>query len=184
MLGNGDITNSLVALTFYRDFVLAPRYRQPWPVIDWSSDDSTVLDHIKQVQDETVRELLAKEFYSRYMLAKSLAQVQEQAHLLAMKRAQAQEMLKSIDPKTLDAYAGEYKFEEFEFTVRVSRIGDGLYIQQPGEAAQELLPSSKMRFFIIVGIDIFDFEFTFDETNHVTGLIVTEYGQSFTARRK
>jgi len=33
-------------------------------------------------------------------------------------------------------------------------------------------------------MDIYDVEFTVDETNQVTGLVLTVYGQSFTARRK
>ena len=37
-----DVLSSLVALTFYKHFVLAPHYDQPLPVIDWSADDSTV----------------------------------------------------------------------------------------------------------------------------------------------
>ena len=68
-----------MALTFYKHFVLAPRYGQPLPAIDWSADNSTVLTAISQVQDEAVRELLAKEFQARRMVASSLAQVQEQA---------------------------------------------------------------------------------------------------------
>jgi hypothetical protein len=65
----------------------------------------------------------------------------------------------------------------------VSRVQDGLTIQQPGEAPGELLPLSETHFFIVVGVDIYDVEFTFDETNQVTGLALTVYGQSFTARR-
>ncbi len=69
-------------------------------------------------------------------------------------------------------------------TLSVSRVQDGLTIQQADEAPGELLPLSETRFFIVVGIDIYDVQFTFDETNQVTGLVVTLYGQSFTAKRK
>jgi hypothetical protein len=175
---------SLVALTFYKDFVLAPRYDQPFTAIDWSGDDSTVLDLINQVQDEAMRELLTKELHARRMVVNSLVQVQEQARLLAEKRTKAREMLKGIDPKTLDAYAGEYEIEQLGMTLSVSRDRDGLTIQQPGEAPGELLPLSATRFFLIVGIDIYEVEFIFDETNQVTGLVVTVYGQSYPARRK
>jgi len=182
-LGEGNIMTSLVALAFYKDLILAPRYGQPFPAIDWSGDNSTVLAAIKQVQDEAVRELLSKEFYSRRMAANSLAQVQEQARQLAEKRAKGRELAKSMDPKTLDGYAGEYKVEEMGITLSVSRIEDGLTIQQAGEAPQELFALSETRFFLVSGTDIYDVEFTFDETNQVTGLVVTVYGQSYTARR-
>jgi len=33
-------------------------------------------------------------------------------------------------------------------------------------------------------MDTYDVKFTFDGTNQVTGLVLTIYGQSFTARRK
>jgi len=182
-LGDGNIMTSLVALTFYKDLILAPRYGQPLPAIDWSGDNSTVLAAIKQVQDEAVRELLTKEFYSRRMVVSSLAQVQEQARQLAEKRAKAREMAKSIDPKILDGYAGEYKIEQLGITLSVSRIEDGLTIQQPGEAPQELLALSETRFFMVVGTDVYDVEFTVEGASQVTGLVVTVYGQSYTAKR-
>lgn len=182
-LGDGDIMTSLVALTFYKEFVLAPHYGQPLPAIDWSGDNSTVLDLISQVQDEAVRELLKKEFDARRMVANSLAHLQEQARLLAEKRARARELAESIDPKTLDAYVGEYEIEQFGITLSVSRIQNGLYMQQPGVGRSELLPLSKTRFFIFTESEIF-IEFTFDETTQVTGMIVTVNGQSYTARRK
>jgi len=182
-LGDGNIMTSLVALTFYKDLVLAPRYGRPFPAIDWSADNSTVFGLINQVQDEAVRELLTKESYSRRMVASSLAQVQEQARELAGKRAKGRELARSMDPKTLDGYAGEYKIEEMGITLSVSRTEAGLTIQQADEAPQELFALSETRFFLVSGLDIFDVEFTFDETNQVTGLVVTVYGQSYRARR-
>jgi CubicO group peptidase (beta-lactamase class C family) len=182
-LGNGDITTSLVALTFYKHFVLAPRYDQPFPAIDWSDNSVTVLDLINQVQDEAVREFLTKELQARHMVATTLAQVKQQAHLVAEKRAKARELAESIDPKTLDAYVGEYEIEQFGITLSMSRIQNGLYMQQPGVGRSELLPLSETRFFIFTESEIL-IEFTFDETNQVTGLIVTVNGQSYTARRK
>ena len=182
-LGEGDIMTSLVALTFYKDLVLAPRYDQPLPAIDWSGKYSTVLDAIRQVEDEAVRELLARELSSRRMVASSLAQVQEQARQLAEKLAKAREVAKSIDPKTLDAYVGEYKIEQVAMTLSVSRIEDGLTIQQPGEAPQELRALSETRFFMVVGTDVYDVEFTVEGASQVTGLVVTVYGQTYRARR-
>jgi len=182
-LGDGNVMNSLVALAFYKDLVLAPRYGRPFPAVDWSADNSTVFGLINQVQDEAVRDLLTKELYSRRMVARSLAQVQEQARQLAEKLAQARELAKTIDPEKLDAYVGEYKIEQVEMTLSVSRVQDGLTIQQAGAPPAELLPLSETRFFLVVGADVYDVKFTFDETNRVTGLVVTVYGQTFTARK-
>lgn len=184
-LGDGDVMNSLVALTFYKHFILAPRYGQPLPAIDWSAENSAVQARIREVTDQPVRELLAKEYAARRAVASSLAQVQLQAEILAGKRAQARELAKNLDPKTLDAYAGEYEIEQFGgMTLSVSRVEDGLYIQTPGEAPVELLPLSETRFFMVLGIDVYDVAFTVDETNQANGLLLTVYGQSYTARRK
>jgi CubicO group peptidase (beta-lactamase class C family) len=184
-LGDGDVMNSLVALSFYKHFILAPRYGQPLPAIDWSGDRAAVLARIGDVSDEAVRELLTKEFAARQMVTDSLAQVQEQARLLAEKHALAREVAKSMDPQMLDVYTGEYEIEQLGgITLTVLRIEDGLYMQTPGEAPVELLPLSETRFFVVIGVDVYDIEFTMDGTNQVTGLVLTVYGQSFPARRK
>ena len=104
---------------------------------------------------------------------------------LAGKCARARELAESMAPEILDAYVGEYEIEQLGgITLSVSRIEHGLYIQQPGGEPGELLPLSETHFFLVVGMDIYDVEFTVDETNQVTGLVLTVYGQSFTARRK
>jgi len=175
---------SLVALTFYKDFVLAPRYAQPFPTIDWSGDEASTLEDINQVQDEAMRDLLRKEFFSRRMVASSLVLVQGQAHLLTEKRAKALEVAKSINPEILDAYVGDYEIAQLGITLIVSRVQDGLFVEQQGEGRAELLPSSETHFFLVAGNDFYDVEFTFDETNRVTGLIVTVNGQSYMAKRK
>jgi CubicO group peptidase (beta-lactamase class C family) len=182
-LGSGDIMTSLMALTFYKRFILMPRYGQPFPAIDWSGDDSTVLDDIKQVQDEAVRELLVKEFSSRRMVARYLVSAQQMAVPLAEKRSRARELAESIDPKILDAYVGEYEFEQFGEMVSVSRVQGRLYTEELGIGRVELLPLSERRFFMIADTEVL-IEFTLNETNQVTGLVATKYGQSFTARRK
>ena len=94
-------------------------------------------------------------------------------------------MAKSLDPKTLDAYAGKYEIEQLrDHAERVADRGWAVPYSSQVKHQQELLPLSETRFFVVIGIDIYDVEFTLDETNQVTGLVVTVYGQSFTARRK
>jgi hypothetical protein len=183
-LGDGDITTSLMALAFYKHFILGPSYGQPLPAIDWSGDTSTELELIKQVQDEAVRDLLTKEWFSRRMVVKSLATAQLQARTLADKYARARELAESMDSKILDAYAGVYQIEQLGITLSVLRVEKGLLIQQGDETPGELLPLSETRFFIVVGNGIHEVEFTFDKTNQVTGMVLTVYGQSFTAMRK
>ena len=164
--------------------VLAPRYGQPLPTIDWSADSSTVLTTISHLEDEAVRDILDKEFLARTRVADSLVSAEEKARVLAEKRALAREVAKNLDPKILDGYAGEYEIEQLGITLIVSRVQDGLTIQQSGEAPGELLPLSETRFFLVVGIDVYDVEFTIDKTNQVTGMVLTVYGQSYTASRK
>ena len=183
-LGDGDITTSLMALAFYKHFILGPRYGQPLPAIDWSGDTSTELELIKQVQDEAVRDLLTKEWFSRRMVVKSLATAQLQARTLADKYARARELAESMDSKILDAYAGVYQVEQHGITLSVLRVEKGLLIQQGDETPVELLPLSETRFFIVIGADNYEMEFTFDNTNQVTGMVVTQDGQSITAVRK
>jgi CubicO group peptidase (beta-lactamase class C family) len=142
---NGDIMTSLMALTFYQHFILAPRYRQPLPSIDWSSADSTVLKDIKQVRDEAVRELLAKEFYSHRMVARYLASAHPQAvppHLLLTPVP--------VDPQVLAAYAGKYQFPDGVIvTIRVD--GARIFIQVPNQGEYELLARSENQFYPSVG---------------------------------
>jgi len=182
-LASGDIMISLVALTFYKDFFLAPRYGEPFPAIDWSGDSSTAQKLIDQVQDEAVRELLTRELRARRWVATVLSPSKQQAGPVAGKRARDQGLAERIDPKTLDAYVGEYEIEEYGITLIVSRIQGRLYMQQPGTARTELFPLSETRFFTIADTEIL-FEFTLDEANQVTGLAATKNGQSFVATRK
>ena len=88
-----------------------------------------------------------------------------------------------MDPKTLDAYIGEYEIGEFGIALSVSRIQGRLYCQQLGIGRMELLPLSEKRFSAIADSEIL-MEFTFDEAKQVTGMLVTKNGQSFVAERK
>jgi CubicO group peptidase (beta-lactamase class C family) len=176
--GDGaDVLSSLVALTFYKRFVLAPRYGQPLPAIDWSADSSTVLTAISHVEDESVRDLLSKEFEARRALASSLADLKAANERLASMRATAEEVARSLAPQTLDLYAGDYEFSDMG--------GFTLNVTGPGQAPQELLPLSTTRFFVPVGYDFYQFNFVPDAASGQTyHLVVTLYGMSYTGRRK
>ena len=101
-----DVLDSLLALTFYKHFVLALHYGQPLPTVDWSADSSTVATAISQVQDEAVRDILNKDLQARRALASSLADLKATNERLLAMRATAEEVAERLAPQTLDLYAG------------------------------------------------------------------------------
>jgi CubicO group peptidase (beta-lactamase class C family) len=173
-MGGGDVLGSLVAVTFYKHLVLAPRYGQPLPAIDWSAYSSTVLEAISQVEDEPLRDLLNREYEARRALAISLADVKARVEQIAQMRATAQEVARDLDPRTLDLYAGTYEFADMGgVTLSVSRVGDKLYLHVPGQPPQELLPLSETRFFVPAGLDIYQIDFTPDTASQTCRLVLT-----------
>jgi hypothetical protein len=181
-----DVLSSLVALTFYKRFVLAPRYGKPLPVIDWSSDNSTVATAISQVQDEAVRDILNRELQARRALANSLADLKATNERLAAMRATAEEVGKSLQPQTLDLYAGAYEFYDGgEFTVNVTRTENKLYAAGPGQLQMELLALSTTHFVAPIGYDFYQLDFAPDAASGQTyRLVLTLYGMSVTGMRK
>jgi len=181
-----DVLDSLLAQTFYKRFVLEPRYSQPLPAIDWSKDSNTVIKAISRLEDGPVRDLLNKEFAARRALVNSLADLKAVNKRLASMRATAEEVTKSLEPQTLDLYAGEYEISDTGgLTLNVTRTGNKLYVTSPGQAPQELLPLSTTRFFVPAGYDFFQLDFVpdaaADQTYH---LVLTIYGMSYTGQRK
>jgi CubicO group peptidase (beta-lactamase class C family) len=181
-----DVLSSLVALAFYKHFVLAPHYGQPLPAIAWAADSSTVLTAISHVEDEAVRDLLNKEFQARSALASSLADLKAANERLAALRTTAEEVARSLAPQTLDLYAGDYEFSDMGgLTLSVTRDGNKLYAAQSGSAPQELLPMSTTRFLIPFGYDFYQLDFVPDAASGQTyRLVLTLYGMSVTGRRK
>ena len=51
-----------------------------------------------------------------------------------------------MDPKLYDAYVGQYEFAP-NFTITISREGDGLYAQATGQGKFEVFPEAKTKFF-------------------------------------
>jgi hypothetical protein len=187
--GHGDANDalsSLVGLAFYKHFVLAPRYGQPLPVIEWSTDNSSVATAIGQVQDETVRDILNKELQARSALASSLADLKPAIERLAAMRTTAKEVAKSLSPQTLDPYVGTYDFPEAGgLTVSVTRDENKLYAARSGSAPQELLPLSTTRFFIPAGYDFYQLDFVpGTAAGQSNNLVLTLYGMSVTGRRQ
>jgi len=180
-----DVLGSLVALAFYKQFVLEPSYGQPLPIIEWSADSSTVLEAINQVEDESVRDILNKEFEARGALDNSLADLKAANGRLDSMRATAEAVAMSLDPQTLDLYAGTYEFSDMGgFTLDVTQAENKLYAAIPGQSLQELLPLSTTRFFVPMGYDFYQLDFVPDEAGSQTyHLVLTIYGMSVTGRR-
>jgi hypothetical protein len=182
-----DVLGSLVAVTFYKRFVLAPNYSQPLPAIDWSADDSTVLTAISQVEDEPVRDILNREFQARRALVNSLADLKPEQERLASMRATAEQVARSLTPQALDLYVGVYEFSVGSvFTVSVMRTENKLYAAGPGMPPQELLPLSATRFFIPAGYgDYYRFDFVpGTASDQIDSLTLSLSGMTFTGRRK
>jgi CubicO group peptidase (beta-lactamase class C family) len=183
-----DVLSSLVAVTFYKRFVLAPQYDQALPAIDWSRPSSTVLTAISYVQDEAVKDLLNKESQARRALANALADVKVLAERIATMRTTAEVVGRSLEPQTLDLYAGTYEFADTGgVTANVTRVDNRLYLHTEalGGLSTELLPLSTTRFFVPAGYDFYQLDFM---PGAATGqnyrLVFTLWGESYTGWRK
>ena len=143
-----------------------------------------MLAAIRQVEDGPLRDLLDREYQARRALAGFLANVKARVEQIAQMRATAQEVTRSLDPRTLDLYAGTYDFADMGgVTLSVSRVADKLHLNLPEQPPQELLPLSETRFFVPAGLDIYQFDFAPDAPGHTCRLILTLGDMSFTGWR-
>jgi CubicO group peptidase (beta-lactamase class C family) len=81
----------------------------------------------------------------------------------------------ALDPQIYDSYAGEYSFEDDgrTLTLTVTRAGDRLIAQIAGDPAFELLPLSKLEFFV----EAFEDRFTFDaDSRGQTAYVIMDMG--------
>jgi CubicO group peptidase (beta-lactamase class C family) len=85
-----------------------------------------------------------------------------------------------IDPKTFDAYAGEYEIAP-GFVLAVFREGDKLWMQATGQSRAELFAESETAFFLKVA-DI-QLSFVKDESGKVTHLILRQGGFDTEAKK-
>ena len=85
-----------------------------------------------------------------------------------------------LDPKILDAYAGQYEFETFPRILTVVREGNRLVVDIPKGDETELFAASESTFFI----KIRPLEMTFvKDQERVTHIDVVEYGESLRANK-
>ena len=84
-----------------------------------------------------------------------------------------------VDPKVLDAYLGEYELPMF--TLVVTREGDKLFGQPPGDSKEELVPISDTEFSVAnVNAKI---KFVKDATGKVTHMTVNLNGQDVQGKK-
>ncbi len=67
-LGDGDVLNSPVALTFYKTFIFQPRYGKPLPDIHWQAEEVDLVNQLKQYRGSDVQEILGRELISQAAL--------------------------------------------------------------------------------------------------------------------
>lgn len=82
----------------------------------------------------------------------------------------------AVDAKTLDSYAGAYKYDE-RMTRTVRRSGDHLTVQRPGRSPQDLYPLGADRFFMKDMLAIYRFER--DPAGAVQRLVLDNDGAEF-----
>jgi len=85
-----------------------------------------------------------------------------------------------VDPKTYDAYAGQYEVAP-GFIITITKEGDKLMGEAPGQTKIELFPVAENRF----SLKVADMQITFikDEKGQTTGLILRQGGQETKARK-
>ena len=71
-LGDGDVLYSTLALAFYETFVFPRQFGKAVPAIDWEADEQDLVNQLKQVTDEDVREILERELWSYRQLFASV----------------------------------------------------------------------------------------------------------------
>jgi CubicO group peptidase (beta-lactamase class C family) len=96
-VGHGDISQSILMLTFWRYFVLPAQSGIVPPEIDWAADRDALVGQLAAVDDEAVREFLERELWSyrqaaasagQFDMADKLYQVDEEAYYQSVFRRQ------------------------------------------------------------------------------------------------
>ena len=85
-----------------------------------------------------------------------------------------------LDPKILDAYAGEYQVVP-GLNLVFTREGDKLFMQPTGQSKVEIIPESETEFFL--GVADVQVTFVKDEKGEVQQAIIHQNGRNVTAKR-
>jgi CubicO group peptidase (beta-lactamase class C family) len=168
-LGNGNVMASAFADTFMRIFVFEELLGRTLPDPRWSLSTDQFKGEIEQLAKQTG----GYRYEAEQAAHNSLSRWLEDRKNSARKEVR-------IDPKIFDSYIGQYEVEPNEVAI-ISREGDKLFIQEPGQSRLELFPQSDRSFFLKVR----DIEVTFvkDDKGQVTGMDAVVWGQRRSARK-
>jgi len=86
---------------------------------------------------------------------------------------------KKVDPKVFDDYVGEYQLPMF--VLAITKEGDRLFGQPPGDTKEELVPESETEFNVTnVGAKI---KFVRDDKGKVTHFVINLHGETIEAKK-
>jgi CubicO group peptidase (beta-lactamase class C family) len=171
-LGQGDVLYSTLAHTFYKHLVFPQQFGRAVPVVDWESAD--LVEQLEQVRDDNLREVLARELWSRRQMYASVGQVAVASRLYQAYRqaygparpgeldlhavhgvdyrpvAEAQVELGQAE---LSRFVGEYQLAELMVEagmmpeeLRIELSSGGLIGWTPDQACNGLVPVTATRF--------------------------------------
>ena len=63
-IGKGDVSKSLLALTFFRHFIFPEKLGTEIPAIDWSATEGPIINQLAAVDDPAVKEFLERELWA------------------------------------------------------------------------------------------------------------------------
>jgi CubicO group peptidase (beta-lactamase class C family) len=84
--GYGDALYSTPALAFYRAFVFPQQHGKTVSHVDWAAAKRDLVNQLKQVTDEDVREVLERDLWSHRQLSASVGQIELAARLYGVHR--------------------------------------------------------------------------------------------------
>ncbi|MFL7894333.1 MAG: serine hydrolase [Anaerolineales bacterium] len=85
-IGNGDVSQSALALSFMRYFVYPQLLGKPLPEIDWHATEQVLVEQISAIEDPDSRRLLERESWSYRQVFASVGQADQAAKLLRVNR--------------------------------------------------------------------------------------------------
>jgi CubicO group peptidase (beta-lactamase class C family) len=76
-LGDGDVAQSILALSFLRYFIIPEKLGVTLPDIDWNAAQADLIRQLQDVRDETARKFLERELWSFRKVYASVGQVDQ-----------------------------------------------------------------------------------------------------------
>ncbi len=76
-LGDGDVSQSILALSFFRFFVFPAQYGYSLPSVDWNADQAELIQQLQGIGDEMVRKFLERELWSFRKVYASVGQADQ-----------------------------------------------------------------------------------------------------------